>query len=178
MTNHTHPVTLTPLLGFPEVSEGDDLAEIILTVLQHQGIRLLDGDILVVSSKVVSKAMGLRAPAGAQAEVVLSQTVRIVAERMTPGGAIKHGIAPNISGGDLILRARTQDGVILLEVWNSGVPFRGDEAGRGIGVRNLRSRLSLAFGAGGSFSIGPSGQGTLASIRLEATQVEFAHGTL
>ena len=96
MTNHTHPVTLTPLLGFPEVSEGDDVAEIILTVLQHQGIRLLDGDILVVSSKVVSKAMGLRAPAGAQAEVVLSQTVRIVAERMTPAGPTR--IVESVAG--------------------------------------------------------------------------------
>lgn len=92
--------------------------------------------------------------------------------------AIKHGIAPSIPGGELIIRARAQDGVILLEVWNSGEPFRDNKEGRGIGVRNLRSRLSLAFGAGASFSIGPSGQGTLASIRMEATQVEFAHGTL
>jgi len=92
--------------------------------------------------------------------------------------AIKHGIAPSIPGGDLIIRARAQDGAILLEVWNSGAPFRDNEAGKGIGVRNLRSRLSLAFGAGASFSIGPSGHGTLASIRMEATQVEFAHGTL
>ncbi len=92
--------------------------------------------------------------------------------------AIKHGIAPSIPGGDLILRARAQNGAILLEVWNSGAPFRDHEEGKGIGVRNLRSRLSLHFGAGASFSIGPSGQGTLARIRLEAIQVEFAHGTL
>ncbi len=92
--------------------------------------------------------------------------------------AIKHGIAPSIPGGELILRARAQDGAIFLEVWNSGAPFRDHEEGRGIGVNNLRSRLSLAFGTGASFSIGPSGPGTLASIRLEANQVEFAHGTL
>lgn len=85
----TLPVTLTPLLGFPEVREGDDLADLILEVLQHHGIQLMGGDILVVSSKVVSKAMGLRAPAGEQAAVVLSQTVRIVAERMTPSGVTR-----------------------------------------------------------------------------------------
>lgn len=92
--------------------------------------------------------------------------------------AIKHGIAPSIPGGELVLRARAEDGAILLEVWNSGAPFHDNEAERGIGVRNLRSRLALAFGDGASFSIGPSGQGTLATIRLEANQVEFAHGTL
>ena len=91
--------------------------------------------------------------------------------------AIKHGISPSISGGDLILRARAQGGTILLEVWNSGAPFHDNDAGRGLGVRNLRSRLALHFGAGASFSIGPSDHGTLASIRLEAIQVEYAHET-
>ena len=91
--------------------------------------------------------------------------------------AIKHGIAPNISGGDIILRARSQGGTILLEVWNSGIPFQGGSEGRALGVRNLRSRLSLHFGRRASFSIGPSGLGTLASIRLEAIQVEYGHDT-
>ncbi len=91
--------------------------------------------------------------------------------------AIKHGIAPSIPGGDLILRVRAQDGTICLEVWNSGAPFRDSDEGRGIGVKNLRSRLALHFGHRASFSIGPSGDGTLACIRLEANQVEYAHGT-
>ncbi|MBL0210365.1 MAG: histidine kinase [Holophagaceae bacterium] len=91
--------------------------------------------------------------------------------------AIKHGIAPSIPGGDLILRARAHDGVVFLEVWNSGVPIREREEGRGIGVTNLRSRLLLHFGSGASFTIGPSGQGTLACIRLDAMQVECSHET-
>ena len=91
--------------------------------------------------------------------------------------AIKHGIAPSIPGGDLILRARAQDGAIFLEVWNSGAPFRDGDEGRGIGVKNLRSRLALHFGHRARFTIGPSGEGTLACIRLEANQVEYAHGT-
>jgi len=89
MTARTSPVTLTPLLGFPEVHEGDDLAGLTLKALQHNGIQLMDGDILVVSSKVVSKAMGLRAPAAERDGVVLSQTVRVVAERMTPSGVAR-----------------------------------------------------------------------------------------
>ena len=91
--------------------------------------------------------------------------------------AIKHGIAPSIPGGDLILRARAQDGAICLEVWNSGAPFSEGKGGSGIGVKNLSSRLALHFGSRASFSVGPSGQGTLACIRLEATQVDYVHAT-
>lgn len=86
MTAPASPVTLTPLLGFPEVREGENVADFVLTALQDNGIELMDGDILVISSKVVSKALGLRGPAGEHADVVLSQTVRVVAERMTPAG--------------------------------------------------------------------------------------------
>jgi coenzyme F420-0:L-glutamate ligase / coenzyme F420-1:gamma-L-glutamate ligase len=96
MTPRTLPVTLTPLLGFPEVREGDDVAGLVLKVLQLNEIQLIDGDILVVSSKVASKAMGLRAQAGEQAAVVLSQTVRIVAERMTPSGVTR--IVESVAG--------------------------------------------------------------------------------
>jgi len=91
MTASTLPVTLTPLPGLPEVREGDDIAGLVLEALRHNGIQLVDGDILVVSSKIVSKAMGLRAPAGGREreDVVLSQAVRVVAERMTPSGVAR-----------------------------------------------------------------------------------------
>ncbi len=91
--------------------------------------------------------------------------------------AIKHGIAPSIPGGELILRARSQDGAIFLEVWNSGEPFYDGDAAGGIGVKNLRSRLALHFGGGASFSIGPSEGGTLACIRLDAMHVEYQYET-
>jgi coenzyme F420-0:L-glutamate ligase / coenzyme F420-1:gamma-L-glutamate ligase len=96
MTSSPTPVTYTPLLGFPEVREGDDVAQMTLKVLKLNAIQLMDGDILVVSSKAVSKAMGLRAPAGQQTDVVLSQTVRIVAERMTPSGVTR--IVESVAG--------------------------------------------------------------------------------
>ena len=56
------PVTLTPLLGMPEVHPGDDLAEVVVRALAVNGIRLADGDVLVVSSKIASKALGHHAP--------------------------------------------------------------------------------------------------------------------
>jgi len=83
------PVTLTPLLGMPEVHPGDDLAEMVVLALAANGIRLADGDVLVVSSKIASKALGLTAAAQDRAEVVLRQSRRVVAERDTPLGVTR-----------------------------------------------------------------------------------------
>ena len=92
----TLPVTLTPLHGFPEVHYGDGVADLVLRALQHNGIELIDGDVLVVSSKIVSKAMGLSAASARQADVVLSQTVRVVAERTTASGVTR--IVESVAG--------------------------------------------------------------------------------
>lgn len=89
--------------------------------------------------------------------------------------AIKHGIAPSIAGGEVIIRVRSQAGALLLEVWNSGEPLRINHGKKGIGVDNLNSRLSLHFGSRAKFSIGSSEQGTQACIRLEAFPVECTY---
>ncbi|MDQ5841220.1 MAG: coenzyme F420-0:L-glutamate ligase, partial [Chloroflexota bacterium] len=96
MSAGTSAVTLTPLLGIPEVRQGDDIAEVVLKALQHNGIELLNGDVLVVSSKIASKAMGLSAPLGERVDWVASQTVRVVAERMTPFGLTR--IVESVAG--------------------------------------------------------------------------------
>jgi coenzyme F420-0:L-glutamate ligase/coenzyme F420-1:gamma-L-glutamate ligase len=51
-------LTLTPLPGLPLISPGDDLALLILQVLDRAQIALADGDILVLAQKIVSKAEG------------------------------------------------------------------------------------------------------------------------
>lgn len=51
-------IEVIPLLGIPEVSEGDDLGEAILASVRDHGLALRDGDIVVVKQKVVSKAEG------------------------------------------------------------------------------------------------------------------------
>ena len=89
--------------------------------------------------------------------------------------AVKHGIAPSILGGELVIRARSEGPMIHLEVWNSGAPFRERGGAGGIGIRNLRSRLALHFGSAADLQLGLSEQGTLACIRFEATQVDFLH---
>jgi coenzyme F420-0:L-glutamate ligase/coenzyme F420-1:gamma-L-glutamate ligase len=51
-------MTVLPVLGIGEVHPGDDLAAILLRALESQQTPLLDGDILVVTQKIVSKAEG------------------------------------------------------------------------------------------------------------------------
>ena len=51
-------VEVIPLPGVPEVREGADLGRIILASVRAHRVRVLDGDIVVVKQKVVSKAEG------------------------------------------------------------------------------------------------------------------------
>jgi coenzyme F420-0:L-glutamate ligase / coenzyme F420-1:gamma-L-glutamate ligase len=71
-------VELVPVRGLPEVREGDDLAELVAGA--HPG--LLDGDVVVVTQKVVSKAEGRVVPEGEGREAwVVRESVRTVARR-------------------------------------------------------------------------------------------------
>jgi coenzyme F420-0:L-glutamate ligase / coenzyme F420-1:gamma-L-glutamate ligase len=68
--------------GIPEIREGDDLGAVIAAALEAADIGLAPGDILVVASKVVAKALGLRRSAPRDS-VIADETVRVVAERRT-----------------------------------------------------------------------------------------------
>ena len=117
MTVGTSPATITPLLGFPEVRRGDDLAVVILKALQHNRIELTDGDILVVSSKVASKAMGLSALAAERDDVVASQTVRVVAERITPSGVtriVESAAGPVMAAAGVDASNTTDESILLV----------------------------------------------------------------
>ena len=74
------------LHGIGEVRAGDDLAGHVLDGLAATDVALADGDVVVVSSKIVSKARGLAVEVPSRDDVVAGQTVRIVAERSTPRG--------------------------------------------------------------------------------------------
>lgn len=49
-------LTFFPLVGLPLVSPGDDLAELIISALGENDLPLVDGDVLVIAQKIVSKA--------------------------------------------------------------------------------------------------------------------------
>ncbi len=104
-------VRVIPLAGIPEVLPHHDVATLLREALSANGLELRDGDVLVVSSKIVSKAQGLRVHTGpghtpgaslsptaspTADELVLSQSARIVAERRTPAGMTR--IVASVSG--------------------------------------------------------------------------------
>ena len=49
---------IIPVRGIGEVRPGDDLAATIMAALAHQDLALADGDVMVVTQKIVSKAEG------------------------------------------------------------------------------------------------------------------------
>lgn len=116
-------VQLLPVTGIGEVTPGADLAELIATAAPW----LADGDILVVTSKVVSKAEGrlVEVPAvpgperdRAHAEAVAAETARVVATRgHTRIVATHHGFVmasagvdnSNIDSGRLVLLPKDPD---------------------------------------------------------------------
>ncbi|MEU3722069.1 coenzyme F420-0:L-glutamate ligase [Streptomyces sp. NPDC031705] len=63
--------------GIPEVRPGDDLARLIADA--EPGLR--DGDVLLVTSKIVSKAEGRIVRAESREEAIDAETVRVVARR-------------------------------------------------------------------------------------------------
>jgi len=51
-------IALYALPGIPDVQAGDNVAQLILDALERAGLALADGDVIVVTQKIVSKAEG------------------------------------------------------------------------------------------------------------------------
>jgi len=121
--------------GIPEIVAGDDLAAVIGEALLRVELveTLVDGDILVVTSKVVSKAEGRQVEAADREDAITSQTVRLVAQRGTTR------IVENPLG--LVLAAagvdasNTPEGTVLL------LPEDPDRS-----ARELKAALEARFG--------------------------------
>lgn len=83
--------------GLPEISAGDDLVGLILS-----NAEVRSGDILVISSKVVSKAEGRLIPGEDRLAAIESESVRVVARRgQTVIAETKHGWVMAAAGVDL-----------------------------------------------------------------------------
>jgi coenzyme F420-0:L-glutamate ligase/coenzyme F420-1:gamma-L-glutamate ligase len=118
-------------VALPEVRTGDDLAALLLAACGQ----LLDGDVLVVSSKVVSKALGLTASAADREAIVAEQTVRVVAQRRTPRGLaqVVESAAGPVMAAAGVDASNTAKGTVLL------LPADADDE-----ARTLRRRLRSA----------------------------------
>jgi len=68
--------------------------------------------------------------------------------------AIKHGLEPLTGGGTIWILARQAQGRVSLTVADDGRGFSEDGGGSGIGLKNVRERLRLAYGDAATFSIG------------------------
>jgi coenzyme F420-0:L-glutamate ligase/coenzyme F420-1:gamma-L-glutamate ligase len=126
--------------GIPEIVAGDDLGTIIGDRLTGDD-GLHDGDILVVTSKIVSKAEGRQVAARDREQAITDETVRLVASREHPGGVTR--IVENHLG--LIMAAagvdasNTPDGTVLL------LPIDPDASARQIATA-LRDRFNVQVG--------------------------------
>jgi len=67
--------------------------------------------------------------------------------------AIKHGLEPVPGGGTIWILAREAQGRVSLTVADDGRGFSEDGEGTGIGLKNVRERLRLAYGDAAAFSI-------------------------
>jgi coenzyme F420-0:L-glutamate ligase/coenzyme F420-1:gamma-L-glutamate ligase len=129
--------------GVPEVAPGDDLGALVAPLLGAvawpdgtTGLR--DGDVVVVTSKVVSKAEGRIVAADSREDAITAETVRVVATRRTPRGLTRivetsHGLVLAAAGVDA---SNTPAGTVLL------LPVDPDAS-----ARALRASWQRATGA-------------------------------
>lgn len=132
-------LTAWPLEGIPEITAGADLVEIIA---RAAGDDLADGDILVVTSKIVSKAENRFVTAADREDAITSETVRVVASRTSPNGhttRIVQNRLGMVSAAAGVDASNTPDGTILL------LPVDPDASARAIAA-GLRERLGVEVG--------------------------------
>ncbi len=93
--------------------------------------------------------------------------------------AIKHGLEPRTAGGTVWIRARAGDGEVAVTVADDGEGFNTRTSGTGIGLKNVRERLRLAFGGTATLSVVANfPAGVAATITVPAIADVTAPGTL
>jgi len=135
-------LSIWALEGIPEVRAGDDLAELILDALEASRETLIDGDILVVTSKIVSKAEGRIVQAADREAAITAETVRVVATRARGDGGVTRivqnrlGIVGAAAGVDA---SNTEVGTVLL------LPLDPDASARAL-AKAIRARTGAEIG--------------------------------
>jgi coenzyme F420-0:L-glutamate ligase/coenzyme F420-1:gamma-L-glutamate ligase len=125
----TAAIEVWALDGIPEVKDGDDIASHIIDT----GVDLRDGDVVVVTSKIVSKAEG-RLVTGRREDHLAAETVRVVAQRgRTQIVQTRHGLVLAAAGID---ESNVPDGTVAL------LPLDPDASARQI-RSELRRRLGV-----------------------------------
>jgi LytS/YehU family sensor histidine kinase len=84
--------------------------------------------------------------------------------------AIKHGIAPSERGGQLVIMGDYEREWVRLDVRNTGLAPGIAPTGTGIGLRNLKGRLELAYHNRASLELKREGEWTVATLILPLTE--------
>ncbi|MFT4220053.1 MAG: coenzyme F420-0:L-glutamate ligase [Microbacterium sp.] len=124
--------------GIPEIESGDDLVAVIADAASGT---LADGDIVVVTSKIVSKAEGRAVAATDREDAISAETVRVVATRASSSGRTRIvenrlGIISAAAGVD---SSNTPRGTVLL------LPVDPDASARALAA-GLRERTGARVG--------------------------------
>lgn len=133
-------VLVLPLAGMPELTAGDDLAALLLQAAERSAQGLHPGDVLVVTSKALSKVLDLAVPSATDREaLVLEQSRRVLVERRVGADGITR-VVESLAGP--VMAAAGIDGS------NTGAEHRwlllpGDPDGE---ARRLREALLAARG--------------------------------
>ncbi len=125
--------------GIGEIVAGDDLARIVGDAIAPHAPT--EGDVVVVTSKVVSKAEGRMRQAVDREQAITDETVRVVASRAHPGGVTRivqdrNGFVMAAAGVDA---SNTPEGTILL------LPVDPDASALALATA-LRDRFQVAIG--------------------------------
>ncbi|MFF7182631.1 coenzyme F420-0:L-glutamate ligase [Streptomyces sp. NPDC008121] len=144
--------------GLPEVRSGDDLAKLIASAAPE----LRDGDVLLVTSKIVSKAEGRMIAADDREEAIDAETVRVVARR----GALRivenrQGLVMAAAGVDA---SNTPAGTVLL------LPVDPDASARAI-REGLRDALGVDVGVVVTDTFGRPWRSGLTDVAIGAAGV-------
>jgi dehydro coenzyme F420 reductase / coenzyme F420-0:L-glutamate ligase / coenzyme F420-1:gamma-L-glutamate ligase len=124
--------TVTGVPGLPEITAGADLAALIHAAAPT----LTDGDIVVVTSKIISKTES-RVITASREEAIAAETVRVVARRgETQIVETRHGLVLAAAGVD---RSNTAPGTVVL------LPADPDESARRL-RKALRERTGSCVG--------------------------------
>lgn len=150
------------LAGLPEVRAGDDLAALIAAAAAGPG-GLADGDILLVTSKIVSKAEGRILAAASREEAIDAETVRVVARRGTLRIVEnRQGLVMAAAGVDA---SNTEPGTVLL------LPEDPDASARGI-RDGLRALLGVDVGVVVTDTFGRPWRNGLTDVAIGAAGVQ------
>jgi LytS/YehU family sensor histidine kinase len=90
--------------------------------------------------------------------------------------AVKHGVSRRDGPGLVALRARMEDGALLVEIEDAGSGERVPpvEEGSGIALDTLRRRLAGLYGERASLALEPTAEGMRATVRLPIEASELA----